>query len=52
MIFMIDLDYIWIIMCMKIAGAQIAIDFSYNVSFAPVAIEKNQNSGGRFGATN
>ena len=40
MIFMIDLDYIWIIMCMKIAGAQIAIDFSYNEGFAPMAIEK------------
>ena len=26
--------------CMKIGGAQIAIDFSYNEGFAPMATEK------------
>ena len=39
------------LLCMKNAGAQIAMDFSYNEGLAPMAIEKNQNSGGRFGAT-
>ncbi len=36
---------------MKNAGAQIAIHFSKNEGLAPMAIEKNQNPGGRFGAT-
>ena len=39
------------LLCMKNAGAQIAMDFSYNEGLAPMAIEKNQNPGGRFGAT-
>ena len=35
---------------MKNAGAQIAMDFSYNEGLVPMAI-KNKNPGGHFGAT-
>ena len=38
------------LLCMKNAGAQIAMDFSKNEVLAPMAVEKKQNPGERFGA--
>jgi hypothetical protein len=39
------------LLCFKIAGAQIALFFTSYEYSAPMAIEKNQNPWGRFGAS-
>ena len=39
------------LLCLKNAGAQTSMLFTSNEGLAPMAIEKNQNPGGRFGAT-
>ena len=39
------------LLCLKNAGTQTSMVFTSNEESAPMAIEKNQNPGGRFGAT-
>ena len=39
------------LLCMKNAGAQIAMNFSLDEGLAPMAIEKSQNPGSHFEGT-
>ena len=39
------------LLCLENAGSQISMFSTLNEKSAPIAIEKNQNSVGRFGAT-
>ena len=39
------------LLCLKNVGAHILMFFTSNETLATMAIEKNQNPGGRFGAT-